>query len=302
MFAATAPIPAWEPQPDVWLLIGLLAAGYWIACVRLGPRLAPNPQRVVTRLQVVSYSLGVFATWVAADWPVHETGEQSLFAVHMVQHFTFAMVAVPFLLMGTPAWLARWLLTPRWLLHTLRQCARFVPAILIFNAVLLLTHWPWFVTQALSNGLVHFAAHSLLFISSIIVWLPVVSPLPEIPRFVPPVRLLYLFSQSVLPTIPASFLTLGSGPLYRWYLGTPRVFGVSVLDDQRAAGLIMKSVAGLILWGVMAVVFFRWGAAEERRQNRVRQGARSRSAAEARSTMLFSELDGSVVTDPGVHR
>ena len=33
--------PKWTPHPDVWLIIGLLAAGYAIAIVRLGPRLAP---------------------------------------------------------------------------------------------------------------------------------------------------------------------------------------------------------------------------------------------------------------------
>jgi len=300
MFAADVPVPAWEAQPDVWLLIGLLAAGYWIACVRLGPRLAPNPQRPVTRLQVLSYSLGVFTTWLAADWPIHETGEQSLFSVHMTQHMAFAVVAVPLLLMGTPAWLARWLLSPRWLLRTAQQCARFVPAILIFNGVLIFTHWPWYVTQALSNGFVHFLGHSLLVVSSIIIWLPVLSPLPEIPRFSPLVRLVYLFTQSLLPTVPASFLTMGSGPLYRWYVDTPRVFGISVLEDQRAAGLIMKSVTGLILWGVITVVFFRWAADEERRQRRVRRIARSRAAAESRSTMLFAGSNGPAVTETGV--
>ena len=34
------------------------------------------------------------------------------YSVHMVQHLMFAMVAAPLLLLGTPAWLARWVLHP----------------------------------------------------------------------------------------------------------------------------------------------------------------------------------------------
>jgi putative membrane protein len=44
----------------------------------------------------------------------------------------------------------------------------------------------------------------------------------------------------------------------------PRIWGIDVLDDQLMAGLIMKLVGGMILWAVIAVIFFRWGAREER--------------------------------------
>lgn len=261
--SGTTSVPGWEPQPDVWLLIGLLAAGYWVAMVRLGPRLAPNPLQPASRLQIVSYALGVFATWVASDWPVHVVAENSLFSVHMAQHLTFSLIATPLLVMGTPAWLARWLLSPRWLLASVRFCARFLPAVIIYNVVLAVTHWPAFVDVTLNSGLAHFLAHVVIFGSAIVVWLPVLSPLPEIPRLVPPLRMVYLFTQSILPTLPASFLTFGARPLYRFYEGTERVWGFSVLDDQRTAGLIMKIGAGLVLSGMIAVVFFRWAAEEE---------------------------------------
>ena len=46
--------PTWTPHPDVWLLVGLFAAGYVIAVVRLGPVTAVPGQPVVTRLQMTS--------------------------------------------------------------------------------------------------------------------------------------------------------------------------------------------------------------------------------------------------------
>jgi putative membrane protein len=263
--------PSWTPHPDVWLLVGLFAAGYAIAIVRLGPRWAPSGLAVVTRFQVACWSMGVFAMWVASDYPIHDIAERYNFSVHMVQHLMFTMVVAPLLLLGMPAWLLRRVLAPRWLFNTVRTLSRFIPALLIFNAVLVFTHWPLIVNDALRSGLVHFLIHALLLVSSLIVWMPIVSPLPEIPRLVPVMQMLYLFAWSVVPTVPASFLTFGESPLYKFYEHVPHLFGFSTLEDQQAAGLIMKIGAGLLLWMIIAVVFFRW-ASEEERANTPRHG------------------------------
>ena len=92
--------PHWSPHPDVWLIVALLAAGYAIAVTRLGPRLA-SVRPVVTRFQVVCWSLGVGAVWLASDWPIHDIAERYNYSVHMVQHLTFVMIAAPLLLLGT---------------------------------------------------------------------------------------------------------------------------------------------------------------------------------------------------------
>jgi putative membrane protein len=269
--APAVAFPGWTAHPDVWLLVGLFGAGYAIAIVRLGPKWAVAGQAVVTRFQVTCWTLGVLAMWVASDYPVHDIAERYNFSVHMVQHLIFTMVVAPLLLLGLPAWLLRLILRPRWLFSTVRALARFIPALVIFNVVLVFTHWPLIVDAALHSGVVHFLVHALLVVSSLIVWLPVVSPLPEIPRLQPVLRMLYLFAWSVVPTIPASFLTFGSTPLYKFYEHVPHLYGMSTLEDQQIAGLLMKIGAGLLLWLIIAVVFFRW-AAEEERANTPRHG------------------------------
>jgi len=162
-------------------------------------------------------------------------------------------------------------LRPKILLRTVRRLTRFLPALLIFNVVLVFTHWPFMVNASLHSALVHFSLHAVLFLSSLIVWLPIVSPLPEVPRQPPVGQMLYLFAWSVVPTIPASFLTFGSSPLYKYYEHVPHLYGLTTLTDQQTAGLIMKIGAGLLLWGIIAVVFFRW-ASEEERANTPRHG------------------------------
>jgi putative membrane protein len=262
MLGAVA-FPSWTPHPDVWLLVGLFAAGYAIAIVRLGPRWAVPGQAVVTRFQVTCWSLGVLAMWVASDYPIHDIAERYNYSVHMVQHLMISMLVAPLLLLGMPAWLLRGLLRPPVLMRTIRSLARFLPALIIFNVVLVFLHWPFMVNASLNSGLLHFSLHAVLFVSSLIVWLPIVSPLPEIPRLVPIMKMLYLFAWSVVPTIPASFLTFGSTPLYSFYEHVPHLYGLSTLQDQQLAGLIMKIGAGLLLWALIAVVFFRWAADEE---------------------------------------
>jgi putative membrane protein len=256
--------PSWSAHPDVWLIIGTFAALYYIAIVRLGPVHAVPGRPVVTKFQVTSFSIGLFAMWLASDWPIHDISERYNFSVHMVQHLIITTSVAPLMLMGTPIWLMRWLLRDRRLFAAVRWLCRFLPAMIIFNVVLVFTHWPVVVDAALHSGWVHFAVHSLLFLSSLIVWMPVVSPLPEIPRLNPLLRMLYLFTWSVVPTIPASFLTLGDKPLYKFYETVPHLWGLSTMADQQIAGLIMKIGGGLLLWLTIAVVFFRWASDEER--------------------------------------
>jgi putative membrane protein len=122
----------------------------------------------------------------------------------------------------------------------------------------------------------HFVAHAVLLTSAVLMWMPVASPLPEVPRATPPMQMLYLFLQTVVPTVPASFLTFGSHPLYQIYETFPRLWGVSALDDQQTAGLIMKIAAGLYLWVVIAAIFFRWYAREERAEQQARQAPPAR--------------------------
>src|SRR5207245_5714802 len=104
--------------------------------------------------------------------------------------------------------------------------------------VVIVTHTPVVVNAALEHALLHFGIHALIFVSSIIVWMPIVSPLPEVPRLPPLGRMLFMFLQSVVPTVPASFLTFGAHPLYSFYDHVPRLWGISALSDMQVAGVI----------------------------------------------------------------
>jgi putative membrane protein len=103
-------------------------------------------------------------------------------------------------------------------------------------------------------------------------WMPVLSPLPEIPRLEPLLQMLYLFLQSVIPTIPAAFLTMAEGrPLYHAYEKLPKLFGLTAIEDQRTAGIIMKLGGNAIIWTFIISIFFTWATREEREDMQAEQ-------------------------------
>lgn len=253
-------LPPWHAHVDVWVLLGSVVAAYLIACRRHEERTG----QATPRRRTVLFLSGMAVLWIASDWPIHDLSERYLYLMHMVQHMLFMFLAAPLLVTGIPAWLWRDVLRPAPVRRAFGFLTRPVVALIVFNGVLLFTHWPAVVEAAVGSELTHFSLHVLVVASAVIMWWPVISPLPELPPMSPPGQMLYLFFQSLAPTIPASFLTFGHQPLYPVYATFPRIWGIGAMTDQLIAGLIMKLVGGMILWVVIAVVFFRWGGREER--------------------------------------
>ena len=201
---------------------------------------------------------------LGAGWPIHDLAERFLYSVHMTQHLVFSLIAPPLLIAGTPPWLLRASIRNRVVLSVVRVATRPLVALLSFNAVLLFLHWPEVVELSVGSEWIHFGLHVLLVGSALLMWWPVMSPLPELPALSAPGQMFYLFLQSLTPTIPASFLTFGDSLLYPVYATFPRIWGIDALTDQLIAGLIMKLVGGLLLWGFIAAIFFRWFEQERR--------------------------------------
>lgn len=255
-------LPPWHPHYDVWAVVFVLGYGYWFANRRLRRLTAPEAAGP-TPGQWASWYVGVAALWLVSDWPIHDIGETALFTFHMVEHMVIALVVPPLLLKGLPLWLGDALLGHPRVVWWLRPLARPVPAFALFNATFVTIHWPELVGWMVSGGgVVHFAVHAWLAAVSVLMWMPVFSPSSVIPRLRPPLQMLYLFLQSLLPTVPASFLTFSTVPVYPVYGEAALAYGLSAVADQTIAGIVMKIGGGLLLWSTIAVIWFRWASRE----------------------------------------
>jgi putative membrane protein len=234
-----------------------------LAIAYLGPQRVPPGARPASTGQKIAFFLGVFALWAGEEWPLHELAEDYLFSAHMVQHLLFVFVGPPLLLVGTPMWLLRALVGRGTRFKVIRFLTRPIPALLLFNGAIAAMHWSVVVNLQVDSATFHVGFHAVLITTALLMWSVVVAPLPELRRLPEPGRMLYLFLQSVVPTVPASFLTFSSGVLYSAYAAAPRIWGIDAVADQRIAGLIMKLGGGLLLWSVIAYMFFKWNAREE---------------------------------------
>jgi putative membrane protein len=86
-------------------------------------------------------------------------------------------------------------------------------------------------------------------------WTPVCGPFPEL-RIGPAGKMIYLFAMSVIPTVPAGWLTFADGAVYKAYAQDPRLWGISVTTDQQLAGAIMKVGGSVFLWVLITYIFF----------------------------------------------
>jgi putative membrane protein len=254
----------WHLHPDAILMaalfLGLYAAGARWAGARV------TPPRQLTTKQVVCYVSGVLALYIGAGSPIHDISENYLLSVHMFQHLLFSLVAPPLLLLGTPDWMLRPLVQNRIVRRVGYEATRPFAALIIFNLIILVSHLPAVVDLTLRYHAFHFVMHLVLFSGAVIMWMPVLSPVPEWPRVGPFAQIVYLFVQQLVPAVIASFLVFANHAVYEFYAWAPpyRMWGISVVDDQRWAAVVMKLLGGTLLWAVMAVIFFRWFGQEDR--------------------------------------
>jgi len=282
-FAATVDF---EVHLEVWLLIlGAVGLGWYTSKV-LQPKAVAAGYAPLARYQRVSFALGVILMWIVSDWPVHEIAESRLYFVHMFQHLFLSMVVPALFVLSTPRWLFELLLPPDSRLWSLLKTgSKPIVAGVIFNALTLVLHWPTLVQLSFDSGAVHFALHLMVFVSGLLMWMPVVGPVSDW-RLSPLGQCCYLFSMSIVPTVPGGWLVFAEDVVYRHYDTPERLWGIGVLTDQQAAGVVMKLVGGFLLWAMIFVIFMRWAnremrADEQARQDRVAQLRSAREASES---------------------
>ena len=264
---------SWLPHPEVWMVVlGVVALGGYVARV-IAPKV-PAASRGGDGVPAISpaqkrwFVLGVVLLWLAADWPLHDLAEQYLYWLHMFQHFVLTLVIPPVFWLATPRWLAEFALpTGSRGRKVLRSFARPVPAAVIFNALIVATHWAALVNASVENAAVHYTVHLVVVSGAFLMWIPVCGPFAEM-RMQPVPTCIYLFMQSIIPTVPGAWLTLAEYPVYGAYDNTFRLWGISIIEDQQFAGLFMKLGGGSFLWAVIIVVFFRYALGHERDQHR----------------------------------
>lgn len=250
-------------QLDPVLIGGLLtmALVFGLAVGPLRKRIAPGES--FPKRQALLFYLMLAIFFLSEASPLHDLAEIYLFSAHMVQHLILTYVVSPLIIASLPPWLLRPLLLNRWLYPLARVLTKPLVALLVFNIYLSIWHFPAVYEAQLASSLMHHVQHALSITLALMLWWPIMSPLPELPRLGYGMRTVYLLLIPIAQLVVTAFLTFSSTPFYPSYVRAPRITDLSALADQQLGGIIMK-VSGFIVFGVPLVwTFFRWYQEED---------------------------------------
>jgi len=244
-----------QPHPEVWLLVVAVLFSYIYAVRVLGPAVVKNGPAITTK-QRNAFIAGVLLLWLASDWPVHDIAEEYLYSMHMFQHMVLSYFMPPLILLAIPKWMFDAVLGAGRVRKTFNWLAKPVIAGVLFNAIVMITHIPQIVNRSVSNAPLHYSMHVLLIVTALLVWVPICGPDRKL-HLQSGGKMIYLFLMSVVPTVPAAWLTFAEGAVYKHYDTAVRVWGLSVTTDQQIAGAIMKTGGAIFLWSIVVFLFFK---------------------------------------------
>ena len=219
---------------------------------------------------LAAYAAGVFALWLAIGSPLEALDDSSLLA-HMVQHMLLMIVAPPLILLGAPALPLLHGLPARFVRGPLsgvlrsgavQRVGQFLtePLVCWISAMLTMIAWhlPAMFALALRSNGWHEFEHACFFGTSILFWWPVVQPWPSVARWPRWTMPLYLLFADIAGSTVSAYLTFSDAVLYPSYITAPRIFTLSAIDDQVAAGALMwfsMTIAFLVPAVVLTVRF-----------------------------------------------
>ena len=268
----------WSGHPSTLIGVLTLEAAYIYGAGNLRGRL--GGASAVSIRQATCFTLGMFVIYLALNSPIHELSDRYLFSAHMVQHMLLLWIMPPLVIWGLPDWLIRPAISSPIRLKAAKILVHPLVCLAVFNGILVVWHLPAVYNGALAHHNLHIFQHLCFMAAGILMWWPVLSRLPELPRLPYGGQMLYLFLISLLPAIVGGIISFADSVVYDWYAEAPRLWGISPAVDQQIGGLIMKT-AGLIVFVVaLASVFFAWAGREEARQ-REREKARTPAIADA---------------------
>jgi len=269
---ARAALSSWDWRPEVIIVLLMFGTLFLLGWRKLSAISGPpkNWRSLGARWRPISYISGLLVIGIALMSPI-EVLVQQLFFVHMIQHLLLIMVAPILLLLPNPMPFVLWGLPPSarlavgdWLNsilnkgspigRALRKLTNPLVVWFIMIAFIIGWHDPIMYNAALRNELVHDIEHVTMFVAGMLFWWTVTGAGPRLHKNLSrPAKIAF-----VLAAIPPNMalgvvLSFAQAPIYSYYSDMPRLWGISVMDDQRFSGIIMW-IPGSMMYLMAALV------------------------------------------------
>ena len=269
---------AWEAPPAVLFGAALALALFGQAFVRLRRRGRADHAGWG---RAALFGAAVLLGTLALVSPLDYVGEEYLLSAHMLQHVIIGDLAVALAIVAIRGPLTFFLLPPAILaplarMGRLRAFLRFLlrpkVAFAVWAVVIAVWHVPAVYDYALRHQAVHDLEHLTFIFAGVLVWTVLIDPARRGEVSVAG-RIGLAVALFAAGQILADVLIFAMRPLYPAYAEQPdRLLGLSPLEDQRLAGLVMMGEQLLTLGTFVALLLlaqhrrlFSGGTSEERR-------------------------------------
>lgn len=266
----------WTFAPSIAIGIAVPAAFYAVGVARLWRGAGIGHGLRVSR--ALLFAAGVATLVAALMSPLDEIADQ-LQSAHMVQHLILILIAPPLLIAGEPVrafvWafprrlrtsLPRWLQIPFWRWLGLSLTAP--PVAFALHAIALTVwHAPGPYDAAVRNETIHAIEHVCFLGTALLFWWVVMAP-PGLRRLSVSLRVPYVIGMSMVGAAIGALLTFATSSLYAAYGNSAAAWGITTLEDQQLAGLIMWIPGGFAYLIAAAALFMNWMQADEERADR----------------------------------
>jgi cytochrome c oxidase assembly factor CtaG len=254
---------AWSLDPLVLLCLGTTAWFYGRGLARLWSRVGVGAK--LRGWQAACFVAGLIIVGLALLSPIDAWSEE-LASVHMIQHLLLVTLAAPLMVAGAPLPVIAGGLTAAnkgwgkslfvFLLRLPQEPLLWQPVAVwaLFAAALWAWHHPVLYQAALRDPLLHDAQHLSFFVTAGLFWRVCLDPLSR-RRLSPLAAVPYLFTTALQSTALGVFLALSPRVWYPDYAARTTAFGLSPLEDQQVAGLIMW-VPGCVVYPAVAALLF----------------------------------------------
>lgn len=271
---------AWPLEP--WVVAPLLLAGWLYA--RGTERLwrSAGAGRGIRRREAACFAAGWLVLWAALVSPLHPLGD-ALFSAHMVQHELLVALAAPLLVLGRPLVPLLWALPVGWrraagawarggaVRRGWRALTAPFAAWLLHAAALWLWHLPGPYQAALRGDAAHALQHACFLGSALLFWWTVAHG--RAGRVGHGASVAYLFATAMHGGGLGALLAFARHPWYSAYAGATEAWGLTPLEDQQLAGLVMWIPGGLAYLVAALVLVAAWMRESERRAARWQERA-----------------------------
>jgi putative membrane protein len=253
--------PAWTFDP--WIMGPLLALGtpYVLGIMALWQR--TSIARPLRGGQAMAFLWGWASLAGALVSPLHWLGER-LFCFHMIEHEILMAVSAPLLVIARPIGTLLWSVPRRSRVTIGRFLKR--PAVsrpwevlsaggiatLIHGIAIWAWHAPMLFDAAVTNVALHRLQHLSFLLTAILFWWSVLR------RSNSGLAAWHLFVTMLHTSVLGALMALAPRLLYKAQTATAAEWGLTPLEDQQLAGIIMWVPAGTVYAGAALALFLIW--------------------------------------------